>query len=114
MSWEKRFLKISVKQFQIFNKQKMSIKYLTQKESQDIDEELMDAKKQGFSIDQLMEMAGMSVAHAVAKEYPNVKQYSRILTVVGPGNNVISILFFADMEGWRWTCCCSSFEALWI
>lgn len=38
---------------------------------------------QGFSIDQLMELAGLAVAQSVAKEYPP----SRVLVVCGPGNN---------------------------
>ena len=38
----------------------------------------------GFSLDQLMELAGLSVATALASEYgPG----SRVLVVAGPGNN---------------------------
>lgn len=40
----------------------------------------------GFSIDQLMELAGLSVASAIIQEYPNDK-YKRILVLAGPGNN---------------------------
>lgn len=40
----------------------------------------------GFSIDQLMELAGLSVASAILAEYPP-SQYSRVLIVAGPGNN---------------------------
>ncbi|KAI7867591.1 YjeF N-terminal domain-like protein [Spinellus fusiger] len=50
-----------------------------------IDEELMSASG-GFSIDQLMELAGLSVAQAVQKTYP-VETYPRVLVCVGPGNN---------------------------
>ncbi len=40
----------------------------------------------GFSVDQLMELAGLSVASSILAEYPPSK-YSRILIVAGPGNN---------------------------
>ncbi|KAI9029670.1 YjeF N-terminal domain-like protein [Phycomyces nitens] len=63
----------------------MSLKYLSQKVAQVIDEELMGASG-GFSVDQLMELAGLSVAQAVQKTFDN-KQYSRVLVCVGPGNN---------------------------
>ncbi|KAJ1994556.1 hypothetical protein GGI25_003096 [Coemansia spiralis] len=39
--------------------------------------------KYGYSIDQLMELAGLSVAESIAKEYPKGK----ILVCIGPGNN---------------------------
>ena len=38
----------------------------------------------GFSVDQLMELAGLSVACAVAAEAP---ANSRVLVLAGPGNN---------------------------
>jgi len=60
------------------------IKYLSQKESQDIDEELMTTE--GFSLDQLMELAGLSVAISITKVYP-ISSHSRPLVVCGPGNN---------------------------
>lgn len=66
------------------------IKYLTQKEAQDIDTELMDESKQAFSVDQLMEMAGMSVSHAawhILDENGTDITDRKILCVVGPGNN---------------------------
>lgn len=40
----------------------------------------------GFSIDQLMELAGLSVASSILAEYPPSKS-PRILIVAGPGNN---------------------------
>lgn len=40
----------------------------------------------GFSLDQLMELAGLSVAAAVEKHYP-LETHSRVLAVCGPGNN---------------------------
>ncbi|KAJ1800389.1 hypothetical protein LPJ59_001143 [Coemansia sp. RSA 2399] len=39
--------------------------------------------KHGYSIDQLMELAGLSVAESIAKEYPK----GRVLVCIGPGNN---------------------------
>jgi len=64
-----------------------SLKYLNQKEAQDLDLELMGPF--GFSIDQLMELAGLSVATAVAKCFPktNSPKQPTILVVCGPGNN---------------------------
>lgn len=40
----------------------------------------------GFSIDQLMELAGLSVANAVASEYSR-ELFPRVLVFAGPGNN---------------------------
>lgn len=40
----------------------------------------------GFSIDQLMELAGLAVAQAVYRVHPPPKG-NRILVVCGPGNN---------------------------
>ena len=50
-----------------------------------IDEELM-GPKMGFFLEQLMELAGLSVAQAVATEYPRESK-PRVLVVAGPGNN---------------------------
>eukprot|EP01090_Pellita_catalonica_P007428 TRINITY_DN18014_c0_g1_i1.p1 TRINITY_DN18014_c0_g1~~TRINITY_DN18014_c0_g1_i1.p1 ORF type:complete len:268 (-),score=30.65 TRINITY_DN18014_c0_g1_i1:30-833(-) len=60
------------------------IKYLTQKEAISVDIALMS--KEGFSIDQLMELAGLSVAEATLKEFP-IETHPRVLVVSGPGNN---------------------------
>eukprot|EP01104_Vermistella_antarctica_P020592 TRINITY_DN8871_c0_g1_i1.p1 TRINITY_DN8871_c0_g1~~TRINITY_DN8871_c0_g1_i1.p1 ORF type:complete len:304 (+),score=23.99 TRINITY_DN8871_c0_g1_i1:187-1098(+) len=60
------------------------IKYLGQQEAQQIDVELMS--KQGFSIDQLMELAGLSCACSIATAYAE-GDHARLLVVVGPGNN---------------------------
>ena len=49
-----------------------------------IDEELMGPL--GFSVDQLMELAGLSVACSVAVEYP-AASHGRALVIAGPGNN---------------------------
>ena len=55
-----------------------------QEESQKVDEELMGPL--GFSVDQLMELAGLSCATALASEYPP-SSHARVLIVCGPGNN---------------------------
>ena len=39
-----------------------------------------------FSIDQLMELAGLSVASAIACEYAP-RRFPRVLVIAGPGNN---------------------------
>lgn len=40
----------------------------------------------GFSVDQLMELAGLSVACSLAAEYP-CSSHPRVLVLAGPGNN---------------------------
>lgn len=44
------------------------LRYLTQKEAIALDEDLFNEYK--YSVDQLMELAGLSVATAVARVYP--------------------------------------------
>lgn len=63
---------------------RMDLKYLNQKEAIAVDQELFNDYK--FSVDQLMELAGLSCAHAVAKCFPSEK-HPRILVCCGPGNN---------------------------
>ncbi|KAI8380433.1 YjeF N-terminal domain-containing protein [Choanephora cucurbitarum] len=63
----------------------MAYKCVSQKVAQAIDSELM-SNAGGFSIDQLMELAGLSVAQAVQKSFDNQKS-PRVLVCVGPGNN---------------------------
>lgn len=60
------------------------IKFLTGHEAQQIDVKLMSSL--GFSIDQLMELAGLSVASAICKLYPPSKFHSPLI-LCGPGNN---------------------------
>ncbi|XP_013184471.1 NAD(P)H-hydrate epimerase isoform X2 [Amyelois transitella] len=60
------------------------IRYLTQTEAAALDEELFNEYK--FSVDQLMELAGLSVAAAVAQSYPPHTHPSALI-VCGPGNN---------------------------
>uniref|UniRef100_A0A914YTH0 NAD(P)H-hydrate epimerase n=1 Tax=Panagrolaimus superbus TaxID=310955 RepID=A0A914YTH0_9BILA len=59
-----------------------SIKYLGQEEAINIDKELFN--EYGFSVDQLMELAGLSCAQAIYSFYPKP---SKCLIIVGPGNN---------------------------
>ena len=56
--------------------------YLSQADSAALDAELM-SPEHGFSLDQLMELAGLSVACAVAELSPPC----RVLVLAGPGNN---------------------------
>lgn len=60
------------------------ISYLTQREAAEIDEILMGPL--GFSVDQLMELAGLSVATSIAEVYSS-SEYGRVLVICGPGNN---------------------------
>ncbi|KAI9635376.1 YjeF N-terminal domain-containing protein [Dioszegia hungarica] len=62
----------------------MSIRFISQKIAQQIDEELMSSSG-AFSLDQLMELAGLACAQAVAKTYP-VNTHPRVLVCCGPGN----------------------------
>ena len=59
-------------------------RFLTQEEAVNVDVELMDTP--GFSVDQLMELAGLSVAASVEKAYP-AAGHASVLVVAGPGNN---------------------------
>lgn len=59
------------------------VKYLGQQEAIKIDLELFNEYK--FSVDQLMELAGLSCATAIAKVYP--KDNTTIIVCCGPGNN---------------------------
>lgn len=59
--------------------------YLTAAQAQAVDDELMSSAH-GFSLDQLMELAGLSVACAVAEVYPPAT-HRRVLVLAGPGNN---------------------------
>ncbi|KAF9120124.1 NAD(P)H-hydrate epimerase [Mortierella sp. 14UC] len=63
-----------------------AIKYLTQRAAQAIDVELMSPAGGGFSFEQLVELAGFSVAQAITKEYSK-ESYPRVVVFSGPGNN---------------------------
>ncbi|KAI0632345.1 YjeF N-terminal domain-like protein [Trametes polyzona] len=61
-----------------------ALRYLNSKLAQQIDEELMSAAG-AFSLDQLMELAGLACAQALATVY-NREKYPRVLVCCGPGN----------------------------
>ena len=58
---------------------------ISQQDSVAIDDELLTTYK--YTIEQLMEVAGLTVAEIVADIYPKQQQTDRILICVGPGNN---------------------------
>lgn len=65
-----------------------AVKYLSQEEAQAVDQELFNEYQ--FSVDQLMELAGLSCATAIAKAYPAAslsKSPPAVLVICGPGNN---------------------------
>ncbi|KAM7257864.1 hypothetical protein ACFE04_013605 [Oxalis oulophora] len=66
------------------NNNNNNISYLSQQEAKEIDEALMGPL--GFSVDQLMELAGLSVAASIAEVY-KPPDYGRVLVLCGPGNN---------------------------
>jgi len=66
-------------------KRSLTMKYVSAAESQKMDDELM-GDVVGYSTEQLMELAGLSVATAVHREF-GVQQYSSVLVISGPGNN---------------------------
>lgn len=62
------------------------MKYLGQEEAIAIDVKLFNDYK--FSVDQLMELAGLSCSHAIAKAYPvECLDSNKVLVCCGPGNN---------------------------
>ncbi|KPI40152.1 NAD(P)H-hydrate epimerase [Cyphellophora attinorum] len=63
----------------------MTLKTLTAASAAQLDKDLM-SESMGFSIDQLMELAGLSVASAVYKVHPP-SLGTTILLACGPGNN---------------------------
>lgn len=60
------------------------VKYLTQDEAINLDRDLFN--EYAFSVDQLMELAGLAVATAITKSYP-VTDHDKVLICCGPGNN---------------------------
>eukprot|EP01113_Clastostelium_recurvatum_P037977 TRINITY_DN5611_c0_g2_i2.p1 TRINITY_DN5611_c0_g2~~TRINITY_DN5611_c0_g2_i2.p1 ORF type:complete len:245 (+),score=46.19 TRINITY_DN5611_c0_g2_i2:87-821(+) len=83
-----------------------TIGYLNQKDAIESDQELMGSGY-GFSVDQLMELAGLSVAEAITIAYPPAPSdgpESSVLIYVGPGNNGGDGLVAArhlTLFGWR-------------
>ncbi|XP_006895814.1 PREDICTED: NAD(P)H-hydrate epimerase [Elephantulus edwardii] len=66
----------------------VAVKYLSQEEAQAVDQELFNEYQ--FSVDQLMELAGLSCATAIAKAYPSTsmsRSPPTVLVICGPGNN---------------------------
>lgn len=62
------------------------VRYINQSEATKIDMELFNEYK--FSVSQLMELAGLSCATAIANSYPTeCFSEKQILVCVGPGNN---------------------------
>lgn len=61
------------------------LKTLSAKAATQLDQELMSTG--AFSIDQLMELAGLSVAQAIYNQYPPTSDKDKVLVLVGPGNN---------------------------
>lgn len=62
------------------------VKYLNQEEAINVDVELFNAYK--YSVDQLMELAGLSCATAIAKTYSlEALNNKSIIVCCGPGNN---------------------------
>lgn len=66
------------------NKLSKNMNYLSQSNAIALDQDLFNEYK--FSVDQLMELAGLSVATAVARVYPP-SSYKSALVICGPGNN---------------------------
>lgn len=65
-----------------------ALKVVSSKFASEIDQELMGSKV-GFTLQQLMELAGFSVAQTIQREYPleQNKNKNEVLIIVGPGNN---------------------------
>lgn len=63
------------------------VRYLNQQEAINIDQELFNEYK--FSVDQLMELAGLSCAVAIHKCYSNSKK--KVLVCCGPGKLLYSL-----------------------
>ena len=59
--------------------------YLDQKSMANLDKELMSTH--AFALEQLMELAGLSVAAAVLDKYPPKPIQANVLVLCGPGNN---------------------------
>eukprot|EP01126_Amoeba_proteus_P018106 TRINITY_DN1906_c0_g1_i7.p1 TRINITY_DN1906_c0_g1~~TRINITY_DN1906_c0_g1_i7.p1 ORF type:complete len:299 (+),score=62.45 TRINITY_DN1906_c0_g1_i7:67-963(+) len=60
------------------------ITYLSRTQARNLDQDLVTS--QGFGFDVLMELAGLSVAQAIAHTY-HVGAFKNVLIVAGPGNN---------------------------
>jgi NAD(P)H-hydrate epimerase len=63
---------------------RMALRTLSAAKSAAFDKELMSTG--GYSVDQLMELAGLSVSQAIYRVHPPSKG-KNILLIAGPGNN---------------------------
>lgn len=59
------------------------MKYLTQIEAQNLDQDLMG--EGGYTLEQLMELAGLACAQTVQRLYPS-HTHKQVLVAAGPGN----------------------------
>jgi NAD(P)H-hydrate epimerase len=66
----------------------MTLKAISSKDAAALDKDLIDIG--GFSLDQLMELAGLSVSQAVYRIHP-LSAGKNILVACGPGNNGTSL-----------------------
>jgi len=82
MSW---VAKVSVRLFNHSQRHMATLSFLGQETAQKVDEELMGPLK--FSIDQLMELAGLSVACSVHDAFLQDEPNKKVLVVCGPGSN---------------------------
>mmetsp|Transcript_3956 Transcript_3956/g.5316 ORF Transcript_3956/g.5316 Transcript_3956/m.5316 type:complete len:503 (+) Transcript_3956:7-1515(+) len=63
----------------------LPISFLDQKSSIELDVDLMGPY--GYTLEQMMELAGLSVACAVYEKYSNLQKFGNVLIICGPGNN---------------------------
>ncbi|KAF9893988.1 hypothetical protein FE257_008959 [Aspergillus nanangensis] len=64
----------------------MSMKAISSKDATSLDKDLMDQAIGGWSLDQLMELAGLSVSQAIYRVHPP-SAGKDVLVICGPGNN---------------------------
>ncbi|CAG9473701.1 pyridoxal 5'-phosphate synthase, putative [Plasmodium vivax] len=64
---------------------RMEVTYLSQSLAQTIDNELM-SDDVGYTTEQLMELAGLSIAQIICREY-SLDRFKKVLIFCGPGNN---------------------------
>lgn len=70
------------------------VKYLAQHEAQAIDDELFTQYQ--FSVDQLMEMAGLACAIGASKSFP-LASYKSVIVLCGPGMRTILALIYVKI-----------------
>ncbi|KAK7915200.1 hypothetical protein PG985_012903 [Apiospora marii] len=74
----------------------MALKTLSAKAAAALDKELMSTG--AFSIDQLMELAGLSVSQVVYRVHP-LNKGNRVLVACGPGNNDLTCIMYLGGDG---------------